>query len=234
MKITAELKKLRERSGLSMKELATLLGYKTASGYQRWEDETVFTKGSLPSHIVEKLLSHLSGRGEPPIEPAEILRLGGIYKVVTDKNIEERNRVGLRGTTTNRVAPVVTAQQVHMLTEQPDELKDALKYVTVDESFSEETFCLVITDNSMIPEFNVGDRLICDPNAEVLPGTYVVAKLENELTASVRRYRLKGAHDDGSPIVDLVPVNRDFPTVTIGPGSPGKVYGRVVEHRRNV
>lgn len=234
MKVTEELKKLRERSGLSMRELAELLGYKTASGYQRWEDGTVFTKESLPSHLVEKLIDHLSGKGEPPIQPAEILRLGGIYKVAVNKKIGELNLLGLRGATTNRVAPIVTAQQIEMLSERSISLRDTLKYVTVEENVSSESFCLIVTDSSMGPEFREGDRLICDPHAEVRPGVYVVAKLDNELAATVRRYRLKGVDQDGNPIVELVPINEDYPTNTIGPGTPGKIYARVVEHRRDV
>lgn len=217
-----------------MAEIAEKLGYKTASGYQRYENATLFKKQFLPSDIIQKLVKALSGKGEPPIETREILKLGGIYQVVINQDMGEVNLLGLRGTATNRVAPIITAHQVEMLSERTISLKDTLKYVSVEDDVSIDAFCLVVTDDSMAPEFREGDRLICDPHGDIRPGVFVVAKLDNEIAASIRRYRLRGFDDAKNPIIDLVPLSPDYPTLTIGPDSPGKIYARVVEHRRKV
>lgn len=45
--VTETLKALRERAGLSMAEMAKLLGYKGASSYQRYEDSETYNEGYL-------------------------------------------------------------------------------------------------------------------------------------------------------------------------------------------
>jgi SOS-response transcriptional repressor LexA len=121
-----------------------------------------------------------------------------------------------------------------MLSQKQIQFDESTQYVTIKDDAGEGTFCLIVTDDSMAPEINQGDRLVCDPSAEVKPGAYVVAKLTSDVAVTVRRYRLKGYDDNSEPIVDLVPTNPDYPTRTIGPGSPGKIFARVIEHRRDL
>jgi phage repressor protein C with HTH and peptisase S24 domain len=71
----ARLRALRERSGLSMAELAKGLGFRGASSYQRYEDPALFTKKYLPLDLTEKLVQAFSGRGKPPITETEIMAL---------------------------------------------------------------------------------------------------------------------------------------------------------------
>lgn len=75
--VSNRLKELRLRAGLSMDKLAKALGYKGQSSYQRYEDSQLYKKKYLPYDLVEKLLDVLPGKGEPPILPAEVLRLSG-------------------------------------------------------------------------------------------------------------------------------------------------------------
>ena len=73
--VTTRLRRLRQRSGLSMKALAKALGLRGASSYQRYEDETLNKTNHLRPDIVEKLARALIGRGAPPIGREEVLAL---------------------------------------------------------------------------------------------------------------------------------------------------------------
>ena len=78
--VTERLKALRMRAGVSMAEAAKALGYKTASGYQHYEDPKKFLRPYLPREIIEKLLPLFVGRaadGETPITGDEVWGLGG-------------------------------------------------------------------------------------------------------------------------------------------------------------
>ncbi len=76
--IPQQLKALRERSGLSMAQMAKALGYRGASSYQRYEDPSLFTKSNLHLPLVRALADVLVGKGSPPIRREEVLMLAGI------------------------------------------------------------------------------------------------------------------------------------------------------------
>lgn len=73
--VTERLRNLRIRAGLSMEAMAAAMGYKTASGYQRYEDAKLFTKKNIPLDKVEALLPILVGEGSPPITREEVMAL---------------------------------------------------------------------------------------------------------------------------------------------------------------
>jgi phage repressor protein C with HTH and peptisase S24 domain len=77
--VTERLKALRVRAGVTMAEAAEALGYKTPSGYQHYEDPKKFFKPYLPAHVIEALLPLFTGRGEPPVQRAEVIALGGPF-----------------------------------------------------------------------------------------------------------------------------------------------------------
>lgn len=60
-----------------MSKMARIMGYKTSSGYQRYENPALFTKKYLPYEKVELLVRGLVGRGDPPISAQEVMALGG-------------------------------------------------------------------------------------------------------------------------------------------------------------
>ena len=78
----AELKRLRELAGLSVRQLAAALSEggskfgKSPSSYAYYENEY---KGTyLPVELVRALIPILSGRGTPPIGEEQVLALGGM------------------------------------------------------------------------------------------------------------------------------------------------------------
>ena len=76
--VTAALRQLRLRAGLSMDDVAAALGLKGPSSYQRYEDAALYKGKYLPVEMVELLDAILVGKGEPPITSGEIWALAGI------------------------------------------------------------------------------------------------------------------------------------------------------------
>lgn len=74
--VGAALMRLRERSGLAMRPLATAMGYSHASALQRYLAADYI--GPLPLRIATKFADALAGHGNPPIERDEIFRLAGL------------------------------------------------------------------------------------------------------------------------------------------------------------
>jgi AcrR family transcriptional regulator len=73
--VAIRLKALRERAGISVREMAERLGFSTGGTYQHYEDR--YKKDHLPPTMVQKLVTILLGKGHPPIARREIASLGG-------------------------------------------------------------------------------------------------------------------------------------------------------------
>lgn len=73
--IAKELRNLRARTGLSMDNYAKKLGYRGASGYQRFEMDETFAEGRPLSNLLAKKLMKIVGIGKPPIKKSEIAKL---------------------------------------------------------------------------------------------------------------------------------------------------------------
>lgn len=95
-----------------------------------------------------------------------------------------------------------------------------------------DAFALVVRGTSMESEFSEGDKIIVDPAIAPQPGDFVVAKLEDEEEATFKKYRPRGVDGAGRPIIDLVPLNEDWPVLRIDAAHRGRVIGTVVEQRR--
>lgn len=104
--------------------------------------------------------------------------------------------------------------------------------IATDLDLSPRAFALVVRGESMDPEFRDGDKIIIDPEVAPQPGDYVVAKLDRDDEATFKKYRPRGFDKDGAPIIELLPVNPDWPTLMIDADHPGRVVGTLIEHRR--
>lgn len=93
-------------------------------------------------------------------------------------------------------------------------------------------FALVIEGQSMAPEFQPGDKVIIDPTVRPRPGEFVVAKRDKDQEATFKKYRLRGQDERGRDIIELAPLNSDWPTLVIDVENPGQIVGTMVEHRR--
>ena len=102
-----------------------------------------------------------------------------------------------------------------------------------DLDLSSNAFALRIKGDSMLPEFREGDTVIIDPAVAPRPGDYVVAK-NGESEATFKKYRPRGVNELGQQVFELVPLNDDYPTLTVDATNPGRLVAPVIEHRRKL
>jgi hypothetical protein len=75
--IAGEIRRLRSLSGYTQSGFAKALGYKTPSGWQRYESVEEYNAGYLDRDIVAKMETLLVGKGAPPITREEVWALAG-------------------------------------------------------------------------------------------------------------------------------------------------------------
>lgn len=109
----------------------------------------------------------------------------------------------------------------------PYEHGHADTFLYTDVQVSDQVFALEIDGASMEPEFRSGDAVIIDPRTVPRPGDYVVAKIDNDDEATFKKYRPKG-----NGVIELVPLNEDWPVLIIDAVNQGKIIGTMIEHRR--
>lgn len=110
---------------------------------------------------------------------------------------------------------------------------DGESYVSIDDTdVGSRAFALEIQGDSMLPDFRPGEVIVIDPDAALKPGDYVIAKTEGTEEATFKKYRPRGFDDDGREIIELMPLNDDYPSETINAARPGQVVGKMVRHIR--
>ncbi len=100
------------------------------------------------------------------------------------------------------------------------------------ENLSDRSFGLVIEGESMLEEFYPGDIVILDPELPPQPGDFVAAKFDKEEKVTFRKYRPRGFDNKGKPVIELAPLNDDYPMLVIDQRNPGRVIATMVEHRK--
>lgn len=227
-----------------MAEMAEQLGYKTASGYQRYENPDEYTKEHFPIAFVHKLLGVLEGRGDPPIGLPDVMPLSGITEGMTTEGLF--SYAESLGPVMPSRSPIATLDKLNKIL-SPESFEEGgtvrlgvqghMPWVAVDKGYSYATFCVEISDNAMAGDghskhsFGRRDRIICDPHAQIEPSDFVIAIRHADKHAVFRRFRLAGYDEAGKPIIDLVALNPDYPTIQINPKHPGRIIARVMEHR---
>lgn len=103
------------------------------------------------------------------------------------------------------------------------------EFIVASIPVSERSFALKLTGMSMYPRFHPGDLVIIDPDVTPAPGRFVVAN-NGENEATFKKYRPRGLNDRGDPLIELVPLNDDFPAIR-SDVSPFQIIGTMVEHR---
>jgi len=134
---------------------------------------------------------------------------------------------------TTRV-PVIDRVQAGDWTEVEDPFApgSADEFLQTDLRVSSSTFALVIEGRSMEPEFLPGDKVIIDPMVRPRPGDFVIAKRDNDQEATFKKYRLRSQDEHGRDVIELTPLNSDWPTLMIDRDNAGHIVGTMVEHRR--
>ena len=99
---------------------------------------------------------------------------------------------------------------------------DGAKWLPVQRKYGPRAFALQVQGPSMRPDYAEGDIIVVDPDIEARPGDDVVARLDDSNEATFKRLRIKAYDARGRPLVELVPLNPDWPVLTL------KKSGRIV------
>ncbi|MEN8410886.1 LexA family transcriptional regulator [Acinetobacter bereziniae] len=96
-------------------------------------------------------------------------------------------------------------------------------------------FSLKVEGLSMSPTFMPGDELVVDGSLEAKPGSLVIAQEVQHGIArtTFKKYRVIGVNEFGVDIIELVPLNPDFPTLNSLQINIS-IIGVVVRHNREV
>lgn len=132
----------------------------------------------------------------------------------------------------SRQIPLISCVQAGMWTEISDAYApgDGADWLLTDLDLSAHAFALEIKGESMLPDFKPGDRVIIDPEIAPSPGDFVAAK-NGSNEATFKKYRPRGMNERGEQVIELVPLNPDFPSLR-SDISPIEIIGTMVEHRR--
>lgn len=204
--ITARLRALRKRAGFSMETLAHRVGYRAASGYQRYESAEHYHKPFLPTDLVHSLMQVLVGRGTPPITQTEVLELAGLANMagVAEPVFE---------------VPLISWVQAGRLTEtvEPSDFGDVRDRVVVPYR-RESLFALEVRGGSMNRIAPSGSLIVVDYyDRELADGKCYIFRVGGETT--FKRYRANPAR--------LEPDSSEPGHDTIFPQDGIEVVGRV-------
>ncbi|MBP9826403.1 MAG: LexA family transcriptional regulator [Thermoanaerobaculia bacterium] len=112
----------------------------------------------------------------------------------------------------------------------PSVVNEPADWLLTDLSLSPGAFALRIDGESMLPEFRDGDVVVIDPAIMPRPGDFVVAR-SSQYGVTFRKYRPRGPNANGEEVVELAPLNEDYPSVR-SDITAITLVGTMVEHRR--
>lgn len=212
---------------ITQQQLATACGISRAAVSQ-WENGNTI---NLKGENLVKAASQLNVREEwitHGIEPMRAVDLN-------ISSLKHTHSAGLVSVTISaRQIPILDYVQAGHPKEVMNEGND-FEPIGIDERLAQElgpyAFGLIVEGMSMAPEILPGDIVVIDPDVEPTPGDVVVAELDGESKACLKKYRPRGNDENGYPIIELVPYNDDYPTITISAKNPGRIIGTVMERR---
>lgn len=178
------IKRLREESGLSVKELAERVDHSEQAVYQ-WE----------------------SGAN---IKPENVSKLARIFRVPESYIYDGNSVSGVRflGKNVPGFFPKIPLDRMRGVPFDSvmAELHEAEEFVAAHFPTGDTSLAFELVDGSNSPTFGSGDVIIVDPARPTRPGCYVLAQIDDDEYV-FRRYR---QHDSG---FSLVPDNPDWPTL---------------------
>ena len=211
--IGPRIRDARERAGMTQQALGKLCGVSRAAIAQ-WEGGT-----TLPS------LTHLQRAADA---------LGVWVSWLTGENSDGEAPMAQPAAPRGRTVAVIDyiAAGTWDTVNDPYPPGRGMEFLVTERRVGAASFALVVRGTSMAPEFRDGDKIIVDPELTPQPGDYVVAKLDREEEATFKKLRPRGTDAAGQPVIDLVPLNEDWPVLHIDAANPGRIIGTMVEHRR--
>lgn len=176
--ISNRMRKLRERSGLSIDDMAKAMGYKGASSIQRYFDAGKLKAGYLKRDFVAKVEKVLIGKGNPPITRPEIWELAGpefnfgnldaANAVIISQNVTGGNKIPVYGSAVGGVDGefAMNGGILYEVTAPP-----VLNNVS-------GAYAVQISGESMEPRYFDGEVVFVNPHRRVVKGDFVIAQIK--------------------------------------------------------
>jgi SOS-response transcriptional repressor LexA len=201
--------------------LRQLIATRFGGDRKAFQDATELSKGR-----VTQLLDPDSPFGELAAERLTD-KLG-----LTDRWFEQGATNGSIGNGVRRI-PVISEVQAGNFREIVDAfaMGGGATYLHTDLDSSPYAFALQIEGESMLPEFQPGDRVIIDPDVRPTSGDYVAAR-NSQGAATFKKYRVRGTDTEGREVFELIPLNSDQFDSVRSDMEPLEIIGTMVEHRR--
>jgi SOS-response transcriptional repressor LexA len=178
--------------------------------------------------------------GERAIPPKQAILFAAAFGVTVDYIYFGKgdilNQIEITRAISSRMirrVPLVALENISEFTRIASGLEPMLAVtvpVSEEETLPEQVIFIEIEDKSMSNpsepvSFEPGDKAMIDIEASPTPSDFVLALVPEERTALFRLYREVGRAEDGSLVIDLVPLNPNFRTVRISNVSPGQIIG---------
>lgn len=192
--VGAQLIALRERSGLSLEQVAKLLGLKGRSSVQRLFTADLDTLGPVDAL---RLADAFEGTGTPPITREEVTSLSKFALA----EVRPNDSPGLRNARLPRDVPVYgTAMGTYLQGGEEEAIEqafinqgDVIEYLARPPGYANRTglYSLYVSGTSMEPRWESGDPLYVDPKRPASIGDDVIVYLmkpsgeDNELEAAL-------------------------------------------------
>lgn len=201
----------KEHLGITIKELAARTEGLSASRISNWEQGTR-SPGPLEA-----------------IELSRLLKVSSSYLLGLTDN--PSGDIALSGEGEQFLIPLLSFENVHLAKDIIADDKKSAETILIDSSINKHVtkhcVALLISDNSMAPEFHLHDMIIVNTEIKPKPGNFVlahhIAKNENLL----RQYSQSSTSD-----YRLTSTNDLWADINVKKSSDVPIIGTVVEHRR--
>lgn len=210
MTIARRIKEARKTKGLSQSDLAREVGV-SRSAVHLWEKEK--TKGGqYPARKYLVKLANVLGLHPSALDPFS----GDSVTPIIQTSLVVR-------------VPVLEWDEIEAwVGGKLDMAADVDRaWLQADSATSTRTIALKIRDDSMSPEYRIGDEILIDPDLTPEDGDCVLVRVDKNGQQLFRHYvpRRAGAYD-------LVADNPEWPTITVNASNPAHLRGVLYEHRR--
>ncbi len=178
--------------------------------------------------------------GERAVPPKQAILFASAYGVTVDylyfgkrdaiKHIEGSQAISSRMVRRVPLVALDNMSELQRIAEGLEPNQTVTVPISSREAIPERAVFIEIRDKSMSDprepvSFEPGDKALIELDAAPSPSDFVLALVPEEKTALFRLYREVGRADDGSIIVDLVPLNPNFRTVRISRTGQGQIIG---------
>jgi transcriptional regulator with XRE-family HTH domain len=178
--------------------------------------------------------------GERAVPPKQAILFASAYGVTVDylyfgkrdviKQIEGNQAISSRMVRRVPLVALDNMSELDRIAQGQEPNQTVTVPISSREAIPERAVFIEIKDKSMSDprepiSFEPGDKALIELDASPAPSDFVLALVPEEQTALFRLYREVGRADDGSIIIDLVPLNPNFRTVRISNTNPGKIIG---------